>query len=907
MKRIIALICSFIMLFGCVPLKIFAADGAPQLYIDGTLINLENPCVVEGERVYLPLIETFFKMGVYMEWNKRNKCYMGEGNNGEIRIKMDSGTADIDWVDVELPYPTKEINGTAMVPLYLIEDALKTDPGVYDKEKNRIDLKFPPLEGAPEPEFSIAAIEYQLPKVDDFFKPEWLENMQSDNGDAYIKYDIVDVEGMHFKKAARLETIPYEDKRIPSAIYDIQKHVIVDNMDFEAGDVGLMTFWARATKITDESGNAFFKPTYERLYNWRKAQDTTVSIGPEWKKYYLPLYSGLNTIESGNSHICFAIGAKPQTIEIADMHMYNYRKEVKPETLIPDKGKAYKGIEDDALWRKEAYRRIEKYRKNDMVVYVKDENGNPVQGAKITADMAATDNEFMFGQALMHNEVQRLDEEHSKVGAMRAQVLDEMCNTGVESLDVKSSNDDYIRAIGTVNAFYNRGLQQRGHALTWDVGIKFDQWDEYDGLDSVTYDQIYEFLDKEVKKELWLFKGIFRQWDVLNEPFDSNKIRTRYGTQVFSDMFKNAKAIDPKVKLFVNETGMEGHPSRDEAMRATGLVNNIVGPMIEKERAPIDGLGVQAHCTRYLYPQGFYQELNVLASIVDELAVTEYDFYNEDYTYAPQHLRDTFLATFSHPKATSFIIWGYFDPMHWRKYGPFYTSAWEKKPEYYEWLRIMKDELADKEEAVTDEKGRAVLRGLRGKYTVSVETEDAKGETRFTLTDAKNPERDNIIDATVKNGEITICHANPIEHYSNGPVKYNNGTEAWASYLENVGDRKLIGVYKHHDSNGNTVPKTNDGLFDTYWYAEKPGEYVEYELVETAGKGDVKVDFRAPDNEEYKYKILTSKDGESWNEIYSGSSKDDKTVGFNDALFIRIQSVDNDYMGISEVTINAEK
>lgn len=913
-KRILAFICSIAVLMTGMTLTGFAVEedrtevsATPQLYIDDTLIELKNPCVVEGEAVYLPLIETFFKMGVYISWNDRYNCWYGEGNNGEIRITMDSMTADIDWVDVELPYPTKEINRVPMVPLYLIEDALKTDPGVYDSERNRIDLEFPPLSGTPEPKFSIAAIEYQLPKVDDFFKPEWLENMQDDKGTSYIKYDMVDVEGMPFKKAARLETLPYEDGRIPSAIYDIQKHVYVDNETFEAGDVGLMTFWARATKITDESGVAKFKPTYETLGTWRKANDATVSVGPEWKKYYLPLYSGLNTLPAGNSHICFAVGAKPQVVEIADMHFYNYKKEVSPETLIPDKGKAYKGIEDDALWRKEAYRRIEKYRNNDMVVYVKDENGNPIEGAKVNADMAATDNEFLYGYATMHNETQNLDEEHSKTDRLRADVLEKMGNACVEGFDLKSNWDDYVRGIRSVNAIYDRNLEQRGHALTWDTSIKFDTWQSFNGLDSKTYDEIYEFLDTEVKKELWLFKGIFKQWDVLNEPFDSNKIRTRYGTQIFSDMFKTAKALDPTAKLFVNETGMEGHPDREHSMRATGLVNNIVKPMIENERAPIDGLGVQGHCTNYYYPQGFYQELKVLGSIVDDLAVTEYDFYNEDYTYAPQHLRDTFLATYSHPKTSAFIIWGYFDPMHWRRYGPFYDESWNAKPEFYEWQRIMKDELADHDSAVTDENGRAVLRGMRGKYTVSVDTGSAEGETRFTLTNAQNAERDNRIDAVVNGSYVSMTHSNPTEFYSNGPVKYKNGTEAYASYLEYVGNRTLIGIYKHHDNNGNTVPKTTDGLQDTYWYAENPGDYVEYELVEKADKGDVSVSFRTPNNEEYKYKILSSADGESWTELYTGSSKQPKTVEFKDAMFIRIQSVDNDYMGISEVTINAEK
>lgn len=40
--------------------------------------------------------------------------------------------------------------------------------------------------------------------------------------------------------------------------------------------------------------------------------------------------------------------------------------------------------------------------------------------------------------------------------------------------------------------------------------------------------------------------------------------------------------------------------------------------------------------------------------------------------------------------------------------------------------------------------------------------------------------------------------------------------------------------------------------------------------------------------------------------LYSGKSNEKKTIDFTDSMFIKIQSVDNEYMGISEVNVNAE-
>ena len=273
-------------------------------------------------------------------------------------------------------------------------------------------------------------------------------------------------------------------------------------------------------------------------------------------------------------------------------------------------------------------------------------------------------------------------------------------------------------------------------------------------------------------------------------------------------------------------------------------------------------------------------------------------------------MRDTFLATYSLPKASCFVVWGYYDPMHWRHVGPFYDSDWNKKPALDEWNRLMHDEFETHEKAVTDKNGNAVIRGYRGKYDITVTAGDVVGKTEFTLTDSDNMQRDNYINVTVGKNEMKMENPNPYETYANnnsvGKVKFNNWTEAYADYLEKVGDKELIGVYKHSDNNGNTVPKTNDGLYNTYWYG-KGNDYVQYELVEKAEYGNVSVDFRSPNKEVYKYRVLSSKDGENWDVLYEGKSDEKKTVDFKDAMFIRIQSVDNEYMGISEVNLYAEK
>ena len=151
---------------------------------------------------------------------------------------------------------------------------------------------------------------------------------------------------------------------------------------------------------------------------------------------------------------------------------------------------------------------------------------------------------------------------------------------------------------------------------------------------------------------------------------------------------------------------------------------------------------------------------------------------------------------------------------------------------------------------------------------------------------------------------IRLLNPNPHEVYAAEEL-HDSHIEAYAEYLAKGAD-KWIATYTHRDQNGNRVSSTVDGLMNTYWYGGD-GDYVEYELVEKADKGNENVDFRTPNGEVYHYKIMVSADGKKWLTIHEGTSSEDVTADFEDAMFIRIQSVGNEYMGISEVNIHAER
>lgn len=907
-RRITAFIVAVSALLGMLP--VFAETSVtPQLYIDDTPVALEHPCVVEGDEVYIPFEEVFFKMGVYMNYDEESDSWKGMGNNGEIVIEMDKMTAQVDLVDIELPYSTKKIDGVPMVPMYFIEDGLKTDPAVYDKASNSIRIKFPDINdryvaSADSKTVDLEKVDKTLPAGEEMWKDEYYDSFIKENGKDYFNMELVKIDDMHFDKAVQLETLPYIDGRLPNADYDIQPYVTNTSGDFLAGETGILTFWARALKATDETGYAKCRPCFEQSDLYNKAYSATCEdIGFEWKKYYFPIYNGNYSLYKNKSRFTFPIGYKPQIIQIADIHVRNFHYDVPVEQINPESIQVldYHGIEDDAVWRKEAWRRIEKYRKNDMLIHVTDENGNPIEGAEVKADM--TNSEFNWGFMILPREILHADPD-SRVGSYRIETP-KMFNLGEDGYGMKYSNSDYINEIAMYKYFYDQGLRMRGHAFTYDT-IKLKEQPNYADM---TYEEKYDTLIREVSKEAWLFRGMCREWDVLNEPTSENTFRYNYGTEVFSRAFQVVSALDPTTRRVLNENSIGGKRKLTDYSKAD-FIAEFAEKLRNEERAPIEAIGTQEHCGTYNYPQLYYKDLERIARDVDSISVTEYDWTNKaNAGREAEHMRDKIIGLYSHPKATTFVMWGYSSSMHWVSNAPFFDMDWNKKEPYYEWERLVNGELTTHETVKTDKDGNAVIRGHRGDYDITVTIDGGKplsAVTQFCLVNSEDTERDNRIEVRTDGKKLTFSHSNPTERYEKHTVLYRSGEEAYADYLRQTEDREFIGIFSHKDNSGESTRNTTDGLVNTFWYGGN-GDYMEYELVENADKGDVTVTFRAPQGEVYDYKVLKSKDGKAWTEIYSGKSDVDRTIGFEDAMFIRVVSDGNEYMGISEVTLNAEK
>ena len=98
--------------------------------------------------------------------------------------------------------------------------------------------------------------------------------------------------------------------------------------------------------------------------------------GPAWKKVTFP-FALTRAYNKGEGELFFTLGLQAQTVELGGIELVNYGTTRKVADL-PFTKLGYQGSEATAAWRKAAEARIDKVRKGDLTIVVKDASGKPV-------------------------------------------------------------------------------------------------------------------------------------------------------------------------------------------------------------------------------------------------------------------------------------------------------------------------------------------------------------------------------------------------------------------------------------------------------------------------------------------------------------------------------------------------
>lgn len=572
----------------------------------------------------------------------------------------------------------------------------------------------------------------------------------------------VTVTGQAFAKALRItSTVRAADGAYNLALGEMQ--VASTNSD----DRFCIQLSARRT-----SGSSASVRLYVQTSGGQRTLSQKISgIGTDWKVYYLP-FSGYAdatrvgiSIEGGRAYSQTVELGAMQIIKLKDPSTVNRIPGTQAEALVND-------LKEDAAWRKTALDNIEKVRKGDFVVEVKDNEGNPIQGAKVTMNMF--EHEFDFGT--MGDEIMTVYGKQPWA-ARYTPTAAENFNTMVSGNGNKwgyweSRPDEAKNEFALVKPL---GIATfRGHTLFWPSDNSETAADPTGQMvdpalftylknnDRAAFDsRVKQHIEDEIKA----FPEVAR-WDVVNEVCDTStrgQFYKKWGVDIYKKMFDWARAAaGPGVQLVWNDYPL---PSWKSPM--LNMINEFKSNDVD-----YDVIGLQCHNDEYAElpaPTAWFGLIDELANQSGKsIEITEFSVNGTDENLQAAYLRDMLIGAFSRESVIGFTMWGHSDL--WSPPGnttPLYANGWKARPGLEQWQDLIYNKWWTRDaEAVTDASGRAVIRGFYGDYDVTV----SYGTRSQALSAAFHKGYENVLPVTMERDDKTF---GIFKVYSDGKEVYS--------------------------------------------------------------------------------------------------------------------------------------
>ncbi|HEY0868079.1 MAG TPA: endo-1,4-beta-xylanase [Fimbriimonas sp.] len=443
---------------------------------------------------------------------------------------------------------------------------------------------------------------------------------------------------------------------------------------------------------------------------WTGLFSSQSNAGRDWKTFYHAWTSDRDWA-ADSAEVTFHIAGSAQTLEFSSMEVINAKGT--PLTRLPLTPMSYVGRDPKAAWRREAARRIERFRKADLKVRVLDERGRPLQGRKVAVRMQR--HAFEFGSFVEQPLVWK-NPDGDRYRAWFLKAYNKATAPMYWADWGWESPVEHARYFQYADWFRDHRIPTKAHVLIY-PGFQFmPSRLRITSNPNVIRGSIMEHIETKLNATR---KYGFVSWDILNELRDLKDLAHVFGSErIYVDIFKKAHAVDPRPDFYLNENTIltNGGATENEQAEFERQLRYLV-----KEGAPVEGIGMQGHFGESLTPpETIWKIADRFAKFGLPIQITEFDINTRDEAGQADYTRDLLTAWFAHPATTGFTMWGFWEGSMWQPYGAMVRKDWSIKPNGQAWLDLIHKRWWTNKDLVTDRQGYVRVRGFKGDYLVTV-------------------------------------------------------------------------------------------------------------------------------------------------------------------------------------------
>ena len=369
-----------------------------------------------------------------------------------------------------------------------------------------------------------------------------------------------------------------------------------------------------------------------------------------------------------------------------------------------NKNYTYFGENDGSLWREEAKKNIEKYRKISKQITIKNKNNVTLNNFNVKISMKS--NSFLFGTAIGYSNA-----DGDKTRLISNNIFNLIGSENFFKWKYVQNNKKNINDL--IEFAESNGLKMRGHCLWWDylcnetlknniVGTSENNketmkyvYAEYNA-GRISYEEasrqadeiinrfekiVLDHIEEEVKKYPQII-----EWDVINEPISNQYFKYYlYDKKFITDesfinresiscyeisdyytlnsnydkflakCFDTAKRSNENAKMIINDNLINTDGTSQEYM--VNIINDI-----KNYTTDINGYGIQNHVINNVEytPQKFINVVNQQLKKVNlkKAEITEYTCENEKIN-KEKYIKDMLIAAYGNKNVDEFTLWCY--------------------------------------------------------------------------------------------------------------------------------------------------------------------------------------------------------------------------------------------------------